>query len=100
MNCKNCGQPITFDDTIRSSKSGKKIPLNQFGMPHDCPYNKRFSQSNGQSGETIQTEPTVTTADQLLEYEKIEGAKVYINGLNQCLTEHELELVIKEKGVG
>lgn len=42
--CKfGCGTSIKFDDR-RVSRIGKKIPLNLYGSPHDCP--KRPSLSN------------------------------------------------------
>ena len=31
-----CGQPITFQDNV-ISKNGRKIPLQENGLPHDCP---------------------------------------------------------------
>jgi hypothetical protein len=36
--CRQCGQPITFDNKHISQKTGKKIPLDpDTNEPHDCP---------------------------------------------------------------
>jgi hypothetical protein len=36
--CRQCGQPITFDNKHISQKTGKKIPLDPgTNEPHDCP---------------------------------------------------------------
>jgi len=43
MKCYTCTADIKFDDNVRS-QSGKKIPLNQDGSPHQCPNKKPFVQ--------------------------------------------------------
>jgi hypothetical protein len=36
--CKQCDEPIKFDDEQISERNGKKIPLNlETDQPHDCP---------------------------------------------------------------
>jgi hypothetical protein len=36
--CRQCGQPITFDNKHISQRTGKKIPLDPgTNEPHDCP---------------------------------------------------------------
>jgi hypothetical protein len=36
--CRQCNQPITFDNKHISQKTGKKIPLDPgTNEPHDCP---------------------------------------------------------------
>jgi hypothetical protein len=36
--CRQCNQPITFDNKLISQKTGKKIPLDiETNEPHDCP---------------------------------------------------------------
>ena len=39
MNCRSCGIEIHFDPT-KKSKSGKFIPLEFNGAPHQCPNSK------------------------------------------------------------
>ena len=35
--CRQCGQPITFDNKHVSQRTGKKIPLDiETDEPHDC----------------------------------------------------------------
>jgi hypothetical protein len=38
---KNCGTNLHFEDSIRS-ESGKLIPLDDSGSPHDCPNRHRY----------------------------------------------------------
>jgi hypothetical protein len=39
--CRQCGQPIKFDDKHVSQRTGKKIPLDvETNEPHDCPARK------------------------------------------------------------
>jgi hypothetical protein len=36
--CRQCNQPITFDNKHISQRTGKKIPLDvETNEPHDCP---------------------------------------------------------------
>ena len=38
LQCRQCGQPITFDNKHISQRTGKKIPLDpETNEPHDCP---------------------------------------------------------------
>jgi hypothetical protein len=38
LSCRQCGQPITFDNKHISQITGKKIPLDvATNEPHDCP---------------------------------------------------------------
>lgn len=60
MQCRNCGQEIKFDNSIRSS-SGKAIPLNMDGDKHDCP-------NNPYKNKTIQLKPEDQAA-----FDKIEA---------------------------
>ena len=37
LSCRQCGEPITFDNKHASQKTGKKIPLDiETNEPHDC----------------------------------------------------------------
>jgi hypothetical protein len=39
--CRQCGNPIKFDDKHVSQRTGKKIPLDvETNEPHDCPARK------------------------------------------------------------
>ena len=39
--CRQCGQPITFDNKHISQRTGKKIPLDvETNEPHECPARK------------------------------------------------------------
>jgi hypothetical protein len=44
--CRQCGQPITFDNKHISQRTGKKIPLDlATNEPHDCPVRREQQQS-------------------------------------------------------
>jgi hypothetical protein len=46
LTCRQCGQPITFDNKHISQRTGKKIPLDiQTNEPHDCPVRREQQQS-------------------------------------------------------
>ncbi|HJT49672.1 MAG TPA: hypothetical protein VJ729_15930 [Nitrososphaeraceae archaeon] len=48
--CRQCGQPITFDNKYISQRTGKKIPLDiETNEPHDCPV--RRDQPQQQQGQ-------------------------------------------------
>jgi hypothetical protein len=48
--CRQCNQPITFDNKHISQRTGKKIPLDPgTNEPHDCPV--RRDQPQTQQGE-------------------------------------------------
>ena len=41
LSCRQCGEPIRFDDKHVSQRTGKKIPLDvETNEPHDCPARK------------------------------------------------------------
>jgi hypothetical protein len=49
LSCRQCGQPITFDNKHISQRTGKKIPLDiQTNEPHDCPAWKDQQQQSQQ----------------------------------------------------
>jgi hypothetical protein len=55
LSCRQCGQPITFDNKHISQKTGKKIPLDvETNEPHDCP--ARRDQQQGQPQQPQQTQ--------------------------------------------
>jgi hypothetical protein len=52
LSCRQCGQPIIFDDKHVSQRTGKKIPLDPgTNEPHDCPVRRDQlqQQQQGQS---------------------------------------------------
>jgi hypothetical protein len=52
--CRQCGQPITFDNKHISQTTGKKIPLDPgTNEPHDCPV-RRDQPQQGQTQQQIQ----------------------------------------------
>jgi hypothetical protein len=51
--CRQCNQPITFDNKHISQRTGKKIPLDiETNEPHDCPI--RRDQPQTQQGQVQQ----------------------------------------------
>ena len=47
--CRQCGQPITFDNKHISQGTGKKIPLDvETNEPHDCPVRRDQPEQSGQ----------------------------------------------------
>jgi hypothetical protein len=49
--CRQCNQPITFDNKYISQITGKKIPLDpvRTNEPHDCPVRRDQPQQGQQS---------------------------------------------------
>jgi hypothetical protein len=46
LSCRQCSQPITFDNKHISQRTGKKIPLDvATNEPHDCPVRREQQQS-------------------------------------------------------
>ena len=44
--CRQCNQPITFDNKHISQRTGKKIPLDvETNEPHDCPARREQQQA-------------------------------------------------------
>jgi hypothetical protein len=57
LSCRQCGQPITFDNKHISHRTGKKIPLDPgTNEPHDCPVRRDQPQQQGQAQQTQQTQ--------------------------------------------
>jgi hypothetical protein len=49
--CRQCGQPITFDNKHISQRTGKKIPLDpDTNEPHDCPVRRDQPQQQLKQG--------------------------------------------------
>lgn len=98
----NCGADITFDDGVRG-KTGKKIPLNLDGTRHDCPnspYRMKVTQTQSiQPPGNQQCEPSMVTTDKLLQKEKVNDAIKYIDEVKEQVTDYDLKLIVKEKGV-
>jgi len=61
LSCRQCGQPITFDNKHISQRTGKKIPLDPgTNEPHDCPVRRDQpqQQQQGQSQQSYQQQQT------------------------------------------
>ena len=55
LSCRQCGQPIKFDDKHVSQRTGKKIPLDiETNVPHDCPAWRDQPQEQGQQQQSQQ----------------------------------------------
>jgi hypothetical protein len=53
--CRQCNQPITFDNKHISQRTGKKIPLDPgTNEPHDCPVRRDQPQTQLQGQEQTQ----------------------------------------------
>jgi hypothetical protein len=58
ISCRQCGQPITFDNKHISQRTGKKIPLDPgTNEPHDCPV-RRDQPQQQQQGQIQQPRQT------------------------------------------
>ena len=57
LSCRQCGQPITFDNKHISQRTGKKIPLDiATNEPHDCPVWRDQPQQQQQVQQSQQTQ--------------------------------------------
>lgn len=84
----NCGVKITFSDDV-TSKRGRKIPLQENGLRHDCPnspYNKVRASAVGKR-EIRKTE----------EFRIINEFREQVESINKRLTKHKLELIVRYK---
>jgi hypothetical protein len=55
LSCRQCGEPITFDNKHISQRTGKKIPLDPgTNEPHDCPLRRDQPQQQGQPKQSQQ----------------------------------------------
>jgi hypothetical protein len=66
---KGCGQKITFDDNVRSPKSGKLIPIGENGQPHDCP--NRQTNTNVQRDSNAATASNLTISSDQVKYDSL-----------------------------
>lgn len=58
---RGCGQWIHFDPS-QKSQSGKMIPLNKDGSPHNCPNNQYFKDvQSGSTGKIVQTKTQISS---------------------------------------
>jgi hypothetical protein len=58
ITCRQCGQPITFDNKHFSQKTGKKTPLDvETNEPHDCPVRRDQPLQQQQQGQQLQQQP-------------------------------------------
>ena len=74
--CRQCNQPITFDNKHISQKTGKKIPLDPgTNEPHDCPV--RRDQPQQQQGQSQQMQRRYHTCN------KGCGQEIYFDANNK-----------------
>jgi hypothetical protein len=84
----NCGVKITFSDDV-TSKNGRKIPLQENGLRHDCPnspYNKVRASAIGKR-EFRKTE----------EFQAIEDLRNKVVAINNRLEHYEVKLIVEYK---
>jgi hypothetical protein len=97
--CKNnCGAKITFSDNA-ISKSGKKIPLQENGLPHDCPkkpYNQYKFKNINLKLEEKATAAKKQAIQEIDEYKLVEDFRSQIANANTKLSVFHLELVVKK----
>jgi hypothetical protein len=95
----NCGAKITFSDNA-NAKSGKKIPLQENGLPHDCPknpYNQYKIKNINLNLEQKVTAAQKQVIQKIDEYKLVEDFRSQIANANTKLSEYHLELVVKGK---
>jgi hypothetical protein len=69
--CKQCGQPIKFDDKRVSQRTGKKIPLDvDTQEAHNCPKWDRRSRNGQQQGQSQQQQGEIQQQQQQTQQEK------------------------------
>jgi hypothetical protein len=84
----NCGAKITFSDVV-TSKNGRKIPLQENGLPHKCPnspYNRARATSVG-----------YREIRKIEEFQTINQLRDQIADTNKRLTKYQLELIVRYK---
>jgi hypothetical protein len=86
----NCGAKITFDDDV-TSKNGRKIPLQENGLPHKCP-NSPYNRGRAASVENREIR-------KIEEFQTINQLRDQIANTNKRLTKYQLELIIRYKGL-
>ena len=77
--CRQCNQPITFDNKHISQKTGKKIPLDPgTNEPHDCPVRR-----DQQGGTVSVPEQQQQIQKRYYQCRKGCGQKIYFDAINK-----------------
>jgi hypothetical protein len=78
LSCRQCGQPITFDNKHISQRTGKKIPLDvETNEPHDCPVRRDHLQQPQQQQQGQQSQR------RYLQCNKGYGQEIYFDSSNK-----------------
>ncbi len=95
--CNRCNEDITW----KQSKRGKWYAVNEDNSFHNntCKKVSKGEFSPFEKSQSLEQEPIVTTADKLLEENRINNLKLVVNRWKEQFDYYELDLVIKEKGV-
>jgi hypothetical protein len=79
LSCRQCGEPITFDNKHISQRTGKKIPLDPgTNEPHDCPLRRDQPQQQGQPKQSQQMQQR-----RYLQCNKGCGQEIYFDANNK-----------------
>jgi hypothetical protein len=79
LSCRQCGEPITFDNKHISQRTGKKIPLDPgTNEPHDCPLRRDQPQQQGQPKQSQQMQQR-----RYLQCNKDCGQEIYFDANNK-----------------
>jgi hypothetical protein len=84
----NCGGRITFSDDV-TSKNGRKIPLQENGLRHDCP-NSPYHRARA----TVVEKREIRKID---EFQIIDRLRDQIANTNKRLTKYKLALIVRHK---
>jgi hypothetical protein len=85
----NCGVKITFSDDV-TSKNGRKIPLQENGLRHDCP-NSPYYRARATAVEKREIR-------KIEEFQTINQLRDQIANTNKRLTKYQLRLIVRDKG--
>ena len=89
-NCKNCNQPIFFNDN-RKSASGRVIPLNEDQTAHDC--QGKYKNGNGNKPKEEVSIPVSQELD-ALHKEAIGACRKYLGSEFDNMTEDKKFIAI------
>ena len=78
--CRQCNQPITFDNKHISQKTGKKIPLDPgTNEPHDCPVRRDHLKQSQQEQQSYQHQQTQQSQIRYHQCNKGCGQEIYFD---------------------
>jgi hypothetical protein len=91
--CKYCGQKIIFSKTV-VSKNGKSVPLDEDGIPHNCPNRPIIDKQSGLRDYPVRFDRASDLRDRAL----IEASLNLINEINRQLIHSRHEIIVRPKG--